>query len=292
MNLQEQTYRIKQMMGLVNEQELSPCQNQLNSDLEKAKKTWEDWLSNPATKQKFMTNHGYDENKTKEIFDKYFKALSELRVVSIQDVEKLQLNDYKKELIKFAKKEGKDLLGFVIKEIPGYLFVNCEKTSQPFLETIEHEISHVLDYIHLKTPSEKVSQLYNDQRIQRKLNNKNLEDFFMKAGITDEKKKAEVTNFFTQIMTDSKKDKIYRCSEGENLVGIQRLRQTLKKNPGEDITLEEVVPYFTFGIENSHLDIDKLVGCWAYKGFPEITEYLRELNSFAKSQAQQNINAV
>jgi hypothetical protein len=292
MNLQEQTYRMREMMGLVNEQETSSCQNQLNSDLQKAKKTWEDWLSNPATKQKFMTSHGYDENKTKEIFDKYFKALSELKVVPVQDVEKIQIDDYKKELIKFAKREGNDLLGFVMKEIPGYLFINCEKTSQPFLETIEHEISHVLDFIHLKTPSEKVSKLYNDQKIQRKLNKENLEDFFVKAGITDEKRKELITMRFTDGMTEKMRDKKYRCSEGENLVGIQRLRQTLKKNPGEDLTIDEIIPYFTFEIEDSHLDVDKLVACWVYKGLPDINNYLSELNTFAKNKSQQSSNAV
>jgi len=292
MNLQEQTNRIRQMMGLITEQEISPCQKQLNADLPVARKKWESWLSNPATKQKFMANHELDETKTNEIFSKYSESLAKTQVIPFKDVETKPKFNYQKEVIKFIKKYGDGLYGLTLKEVPNTIFVNCEKTSQSYLETIEHEFSHVLDNIYKKNPFEKVSTLYGSQKIQKQLNRTNLDDFFRKANITDENRKNKITSYFQELMEDPKLIKKYRCRESENLVAIHKLREVLNKESGEDITLEDVIPYFTLEKEAAHLDIDKLVACWVYKGLPDITNYLNQLNTLAKNKSQQNINAV
>jgi len=292
MNLQEQIYRIQEMMGLITEQEISPCQKQLNVDLPVARKKWENWLSNPTTKQKFMANHGLDESKTNEIFKKYSESLSKTQVIPFQDVENLPKFNYQKEVIKYIKRYGDGLYGLTLKEVPNTIFMNCGNTSQSYLETIEHELSHVLDNIYEKNPHKKVSALYDSQKIQKQLNKKNLDNFFNDANITDENRKNKISSYFEELMKDQKLIKTYRCRESENLVAIHKLREVLNKESGEDITLEEIIPYFTLEKDGVHLDIDKLVACWVYKGLPDIKNYLNQLNTFAKNKTKQDSTLV
>lgn len=153
-------------------------------------------------------------------------------------------------------------------------------------------MSHILDNVYEKNPHKKVSALYDSQKIGKQLNRKNLDNFFNDANITDENRKNKISSYFEELMKDQKLIKKYRCRESENLVAIHKLKEVLNKESGEDITLEEIIPYFTLEKEGSHLDIDKLVACWVYKGLPDIKNYLNQLNTFAKNKSTQDSTLV
>ena len=87
MNLNEQTYRIKQMMGLLSEQkvgnekpttnppvkdfgDVGACKTKVSTvQLDKAKKFLLDWLNNPSTKQRFITSN----HKTSQEWEQAYK---------------------------------------------------------------------------------------------------------------------------------------------------------------------------------------------------------------------------
>ena len=292
MNLQENIQRIKEMMGLITENYVPSCQREVEAIVPSAVKKWRDWLNNPATKEKFMKNHQIDEEKMNQIYKNYETVLSNIKVVTYDKNFKFTDFDEADFLMKYSK--DKSLRGFVTSKYPSTIFFNCDvKESKQIFFTLQHEISHLLDFIHPKTPSKMVSGLYNDNEIEKRLNKKNMQAFFDKMGITNPKEKRDIKRRYLFSFSAKKDTKQYSCEVGENLNGIQSLRDILGKKPGEDITLQELKPYFTLqNPKSSNTDIQKLVLCWIYKGLPDINTYLSELNSFAKNNPQQNSNQV
>jgi hypothetical protein len=294
MNLQENIQRIKEMMGLLKEQEIPKCQSEIEALVPAAVKKWRDWLNNPATKEKFMKNHQIDEEKMNQIYKNYETVLSNIKVVAYD--KNFKFTDFSEgvaqRLYQISRKKG--LQGFVVQKFPNIIFYNCSiKMKEGPFHVVQHEISHLLDNIHPKTPSKMVSGLYDDQEIDKKLDKKKMEEFFVKVGITSPKEQRKIKRNYLNLfkLTDTVKE--YGCQEGENLNGIQNLRDTLGKKPGEDITLQELKPYFILqDFEKMNTDIRKLVVCWVLKGLPDINTYLSELNTFAKNNPQQSSNAV
>jgi hypothetical protein len=293
MNLQENIQRIKEMMGLLKEQEVPKCQSEIESVVPAAVKKWRDWLNNPATKEKFMLNHGIDEEKMVQIYRNYETVLSNIKVVTYD--KKFKFTDFSEgeaqQLLRITKKGHQ---GFVVGRFPNIIFYNCggDLKEGPFY-VIQHEISHLLDFVHPKTPSKMVSALYDDQKIDKVLDKKSMRAFFQKMGINSPKEQRQIKRKYIAGFSGRGPSKEYSCKEGENLNGIQALRDLLGKKPGQDISLQELKPYFTLqDSENMNLDIKKLVYCWVYKGLPDINTYLSELNTFAKNNPQQNSNAV
>lgn len=289
MNLQENIQRIKIMMGLLNEEE-SDCQKKVDSALGSATQKWKDWLNHPVTKQKFMSNHKIDQVKMDEIYSKYNKLLKEIKIVSYDSkFEFPEYNDPK--LVETAKNFG-DAAAFVIPKYPETIFYNCDGFSSDIFTNLSHEISHLLDYIFPKNPLKNVKKLYGKNKTSNKFNTKNFESFLTKINISDVIEKERIKNRFLKILTAEKSTINYYCDEIENIQGVQKLRDELGKQPGDNITTEEIIPFFTFKTENFDDDIKNLVACWVLKGFPDINSYLSNLNLFAKQKSKQISNQV
>jgi hypothetical protein len=292
MNLQEQTNRIRQMMGIVTEQEVPACQQEAERELTNAIKKWSDWLNNPITKQKFMSNHGLDEKKTEEIYQKYNQLLKEIKVFTYDKT--YEFTDFTNtNLSQVAKKKGKSVNGFVFRNFPTSVFINCDRRLQDreISETLHHEISHLLDFIHPKNPEQKIDDLHDNHEIYKHLDKDSLDNFFLKSNITDRKTKRKIRDKYFPLFRTSKKDKQYLCLGTELLNGIQGLRDALGKKPGEDITVQEAIPFFTLlNDKTTDSDINKMVYCWVLKGLPDLDNYIKELNSFAKNNQQQSSN--
>jgi Zn-dependent peptidase ImmA (M78 family) len=257
------------------------CKSIWSKNLTPAKKYWIQWLSNPITKQKFKKNWNIkNEREVNDIFKKYVDALNKLTLVFYD---------------KFNVKNPSVSNSYAYvnpKEYNPKIYVNCSMSDKEPLETLVHEIQHILYGIKPLNPEKQVGDVFvTDNTV--KMSPKdflNVENFIKNSenmvnrNIQDASKKYNIrTDVLTELLSRAKKFEReipgYVCDESEKMSNIMAVRKYLGINPGENITKEMLVPYLS--IDKHHTDIFWILYCWALKGFGDINVLLNKINSLA-----------
>jgi hypothetical protein len=290
---------------LIGEPYLAPkeCSSKWQSQLEKAKNYWIQWLSNPITKNKFLNNWKKVEKnmtsaKVENIFKKYIDSLKVL---------KLYYYDNKSESDPLLK----DSYAYVNESNPDKIFVNCSKNDRDPYGTLIHEIQHMLYDIKPLNPEVQIANVFVNSNTKKST----IETFFdfkknpkQKTFSYDKKlfnpnEIAKLNSTSTQIgvpfeslqyiLNNSKyhekRKPGYACSETEKMSNIMSVRNLFGVKPGQNITKEMLLPYIKE--EKNNDDVSWVLACWALRGFPDLSEMLNKINDLAYQNANQNNNS-
>lgn len=272
------------------------CSSKWQSQLEKAKNYWIQWLSNPITKNKFLNNWKKVEKnmtsaKVENIFKKYIDSLKVL---------KLYYYDNKSESDPLLK----DAYAYVNESNPDKIFVNCSQNDRDPYGTLIHEIQHMLYDIKPLNPEVQIANVFvnsntkkstietffdffktSNQQSNQSMELRNIEINSKKVGTTSDTLKS----LLRKAKFEENKDPGYACRETEKMSNITSIRKTLGVKPGQNITKEMVLPYIKG--EKNHTDVSWVLFCWALKGFPDLNGMLNKMNQLAYQKTNQNNNS-
>jgi len=269
--------------------------------LPQAIKYWRDWLSAPITKQKFKENWGYNPfEDVDSIFKKYLESLKGLKL--------FYYNGNDKEWA-----EVKNAYAFVNEQNPYLVHVNCAKNDPEPLDTLVHEIQHLLYFIKPLNPERTIGSLF----VTDKTKKDNIKSFFKNlvvdsaigmmnpltlAGkkaydiLTDKNVSPQVkVNFREAVRTTGldaetilwwyqtarkeRPDTGYVCRETEKMSNIMALRKYFNLKPGQNIAPAMLKNELTK--MNPHTDAFWLLTCWALNGFEDLNKFTNRLNDLA-----------
>jgi hypothetical protein len=283
---------------LIGEPYLAPkeCSSKWQSQLEKAKNYWIQWLSNPITKNKFLNNWKKVEKnmtsaKVENIFKKYIDSLKVL---------KLYYYDNKSESDPLLK----DSYAYVNESNPDKIFVNCSKNDRDPYGTLIHEIQHMLYDIKPLNPEVQIANVFvnsntkkstietffdffktSNQQSNQSMELRNIEINSKKVGTTSDTLKS----LLRKAKFKENKDPGYVCRETEKMSNIMSVRNLFGVKSGQNITQEMVLPYIKG--EKNHTDVSWVLFCWALKGFPDLNGMLNKMNQLAYQKTNQNNNS-
>jgi hypothetical protein len=229
---------------------------------------WKKWLSNPITKEKFKKNWSFkikNDSEINNIFKKYFDALNGLEYYYFYDTKSSSM-------------------AFVRKNEPKKIFINCaiKGAESESLDTLIHEIQHLLFRIYPLNPLTQISKAFNgNQESNFEKIEDNIDKNSKKIGIDKSilnNIELEKTKF---VLGDTNPN--YACDISEKMSNIMAIRNLFGLNPGQNITLDMLKPYIE-GKKN-HEDVTFLLFCWATKGFPDINIMLSNINQLAMQQS-------
>jgi len=271
---------------------MESCRTLWGKVLPNAIKWWRDWLSDPITKKKFLSNYKDNPNTAnKYYYPKYFELLN-----------KIKLNFYNNNMISVNGIEvEKDAIAFVIGS-DGNIYVNCtfNKNQLEIEEALIHEIQHMIYDIKPLNPNKKISSVFgkNDSGKESK---EQIKSEYLSYSLNKNKTK----KYSPEIIAASKKlnidprylwtlkrranskmansdDPGYICRETEKMSNIASIRRTLGIKPGQNITFNMIRPYMTQDMETT--DFHWFLLCWAQRGFTDINKMLQTINQLALKQ--------
>ena len=260
-----------------------------NALLPKAVKWWKDWLNDPITKQKIIKNINATKKPNEAPFTEkwlndtlyvvYFKVLNSIE---------LRFVDPSKPDSKYKftpKPTTASALAYVRPDIaPTTLFINYLKQDDEPIDTLIHEIQHLLYNKYPFNPSSQVLKIFNN-----KSNTPNTSNSSIDANLQSISKKYQVETkdleWWKQTQDNyEKKNPGYTSSPNEKLSNIVAVRRLFNLKPGQPITVAMIKPYITG--TKSHTDVYWLLMGWASAKFPDLQQFLNEINDLA----QQNVN--
>ena len=263
------------------EKTINYCKGFYNdTELNKAKAYWFNWLKDPITIKKFMKNWGLPQNEVLSIFNQYNNAI---KAAQLEYVSEPKGNF----LARVTPRNFNTLLN-TAKFIP--IEVNCV---QHYLDggeekpqtVLTHEIQHLLNIIHPWQPNEKSATSKNidanlsllDKIVQLVKNrttdqDKELIDRMVQDGF-EEPDAQSIVRDFKQL---KKNNNPYIKSENELASFITAFRQRLNLKPGQDITPEQLIT------NKSANQAYWLIRFYLMSGLP-LTSYLSMINAYAKA---------
>jgi hypothetical protein len=270
----------------------SDCTSKYPPLLKQAQDYWRKWLSSPITKQKFRTNWNVqpkndtvDGKKVDDIFEEYFDCIDSLKLVFYDNTmihppgyDNINLSDMK------------DAFAFV--DEPPNVYVNCSLNDDEKLDTLIHEIQHLLYDIKPLNPSIDISNVFikpGDKRMgpkdvlgTSKNNNQsiNIKNIEINGKILN-LQAYDIASWGIQANNKIKyhRDPGYICRETEKASNIQSIRNLFGIKPGQNITPEMLKPYIKG--EKDQTDVYWLLLCWASNGFKDIRLFLADINKLA-----------
>jgi hypothetical protein len=272
--------------------DMASCKSLWSKSLPGAIKWWRDWLSDPITKKKFLSNYIDKPYAVTLYYPKYFELLN-----------KIKLNFYNDRTIKIngIHPDHDDAIAFV-NGPDGNIYVNCSFSSsyeEEIDEILIHEIQHMIYDIKPLNPEEKISSVFGKNDSEKKSKEQIKSSFLYNPSnktttyspeITAAAKKLNVDPKYISII-DARKNEIikdyahdpgYICRETEKMSNITGIRRLLGIKPGQNITLDMIKPYITR--EKSSVDIYWLFLCWAQRGFTDVNQMWQNINQLALKQ--------
>jgi len=275
--------------GLGTTSDMGRCKTLWGKASQNAIKWWKDWLSDPITKKKFLSNYSDKPYAVTLYYPKYFELLG-----------KIKLNFYNDSMVKInGETTYPDAIAYVM-EPDGNIYINC--SSNPTLEDYEsiliHEIQHMIYDIKPLNPDEKISAVFgkNSPKISKEKIKKEFistpsnNTYKFSAEIIAAAKKLNVEPIHIARIKDKHNGTIkryehdpgYICRETEKMSNINGIRKLLGVKPGQNITLDMIRPYITR--DELPTDFHWFLLCWAEKGFPDINQMLQKINQLALKQ--------
>jgi hypothetical protein len=281
------------------------CKTKSQTALLKAVIFWKNWLNNPTTRKKVEQNWAYKSNFLPMYFNvfsvdsyaawnKYFDILNKLNLIFYDET---------------MPNERLTDLAYVKPDLSLYdIHVNCSQNNEDFLDTMVHEIQHLLYHVKPLNPAKKISDafvnkneeietvdsIFNINNLLAPINTKTLD---VTNSINNTSKKLNIpyeTLEWWKIKSIQKanEDPSYICSEDEKMSNIMGIRSFLGITAGffgfidsDGITLNMLMPYIK--LEKSQTNIIWLLLCWAHRNFPDINEMLDEINALAVNQGDE-----
>ena len=283
----------EEFRGLVNQ----ACKTKSQTALSKAVSFWKNWLNDPITRKKVEQNwidesnfisiySGYHRVSSNYAWNKYFKILNNLN------------------LIFYDKTNPNELLNAFAYVRPGEslydIHINCAYYDIELLETLVHEIQHLLYHVKPLNPANKIRDAFVDkntkiENISNILNfNKLVLPNTLPLGTSKDPKILETSKKLninysvleywkkSSIERQKKEDPGYVCRETEKMSNVYAIRSLFGVKASSKITLNMLMPYIKK--EKNHGDIDFIILCWAQQGFPDINGMLDKINKLAFKQ--------
>jgi hypothetical protein len=246
------------------------------------------------------TNFKYENNeKERDIFEEYFDCIDSLKLVFYDNTMR-HPPGYNEIILSKAK----SAYAFVTRTTPENVYVNCSMDDDDALETLIHEIQHLLYEIKPLNPSINISNVFikpGDKKIgpkdvlgvlknnsttdsQYDTNSDNSENIKLNGKILglpwtdisfwDYNVKVKIRR-----RIKNNNDPGYICRETEKASNIQSIRNLFGIKPGQNITPEMLKPYINN--EKHNTDVTWLLLCWASNGFKDIRLFLSDINKLA-----------
>ena len=256
------------------------CKTKYQTALPKAVSFWKNWLNNPITKEKVYQNY-LAKNDVDKAFRKYFNILNNLNLIFYDQTTPNE------EMGALAHVNGfKSLYN---------INVNCSLDDPELLQTLVHEIQHLIYYVKPLNPAKKISDAFVNKNTKIETIN-NIFDINKLETIKDPKimetsKKLNIPYYDLELWKDlsikrgKEEDPGYICRETEKMSNIYAIRSLFGITAGGKITLNMIMPYIKS--EKNSGNINWVLMCWAKRGFPDIYEMLNEINEMAFKQGNE-----
>jgi len=256
----------------MNTNNISSCKSYISSKLPEATTFIKNWLNNPITKNKFKTLNKLSEKDLANKYSVYFHILNNIDLVVFSDP---KINT----------------IAFVQSNNPLRVNMNCHYiNNEDVVDTLIHEIQHLMWYQYPINPQKLIGESFlkpgQTPRTFDKVFDTTKEEFdnlknqLLKYGVPSEKINPIINNwikFYKRLTPEQRK---YACNENEKMSNIFQLRRFFKLQPGEDITVDMILPYITFQ-KNNITDLTWVLLCWALNGFNDISKMLNNINNLA-----------
>jgi hypothetical protein len=257
----DNTY-VRKQTPMDNEQfnKLQKCMgNYSEKILSDAVKWWENWLKTPTTLNKFANNWGISTEEASKIFQKYFTSLKNIKL--------------KYELIKNGGR------AYVSKN-DNFIHINCDfnvsgEYSEKMVETLVHEIQHILFKIKPFHPEKKVISDFKFDTEDEEQNLSKISRDLTNQGLINAEKFINKYKDYVR-----KNGTRYLENENEMLSRISGIRKALVLKPGQDIMLKD----FILLVNISNVDADWILKVLIHKGI-SIQEMLNMINRYAKNNS-------
>ena len=261
------------------------CKTKYQTALPKAVSFWKNWLNNPITKEKVYQNYlvrsERELNTVNQAFKKYFDILNNLNLI-------------------FYDQTMPNVEMGALAHVNGFkslynINVNCSLDDPELLQTLVHEIQHLIYYVKPLNPAKKISDAFVNKNTKIETIN-NIFDINKLETIKDPKimetsKKLNIPYYDLELWKDlsikrgKEEDPGYICRETEKMSNIYAIRSLFGITAGGKITLNMIMPYIKS--EKNSGNINWVLMCWAKRGFPDIYEMLNEINEMAFKQGNE-----
>lgn len=261
------------------------CKTKYQTALPKAVSFWKNWLNNPITKEKVYQNYlvrsERELNTVNQAFKKYFDILNNLNLI-------------------FYDQTMPNVEMGALAHVNGFkslynINVNCSLDDPELLQTLVHEIQHLIYYVKPLNPAKKISDAFVNKNTKIETIN-NIFDINKLETIKDPKimetsKKLNIPYYDLELWKDlsikrgKEEDPGYICRETEKMSNIYAIRSLFGIKAGGKITLNMIMPYIKS--EKNSGNINWVLMCWAKRGFPDIYEMLNEINEMAFKQGNE-----
>jgi len=243
--------------------------------LKKAIQFWKSYLQNEITYNKFIKVNRLSPVMASNIYKDYYEILDSI---------KLSVNY-------FNEGEKTEALAFVKDDNTNIVYINCANKNKNPLDTLVHEIQHLIFYRFPLNPQYKISKVFGNTPFS-----KTFENIF--KGVSQEIKSAPSVKNVNQGYIDWWKKKVdesdpgYICEPNEKMSNIMAIRQFLfydRKtdiyDPSKKITSEMLIPYIELKKRNNNIRL--LLLCWAKNGFKDLETFVNEINDLASKAIKQ-----
>lgn len=272
------------------------CKTKSQTELSKAVSFWKNWLNNPITRKKVEKNwideanfieiySGYHRVSSNYAWSKYFDILNNLNLIFYDNT----MPNAKTNAYAYVS-PSKSLYD---------ININCSSYEIELLETLVHEIQHLLYNVKPLNPAKKISNAFvnKNKKIEtmdnifdiNKLEVPNIDTLKTSKDpkIMETSKKLNVDYFYLefwkkQSLNPPDNNPDYYCSETEKMSNIFAVRNLFGIKPGGKITLNMLMPYIK--LKKNHADIEFIILCWAQQDFPDINGMLDKINVLALKQ--------
>ena len=260
MNLNEQTNRIKQMMGILSEQKIDsgkPVTNTPNvmglqqdaqmrkaceakvskTTLDKAKKWWKDWINNPTTKQRVKAKSNLSDEQINNVFKNYITIID--KIVNL----KYHMVDTEENAVMYIRTEDNTTVN-----------VNCNQATDKEITDVQivgilvHEIQHLLDEYYELIPDDALEKDFslslkgydprNKTGLILDMNRVNQSFEALKKEGFDEKALEFYKKELIDVYENGDPEYIQLTTELRSF--IYGVRNELGKTSGQNITLDEI----------------------------------------------------
>jgi len=264
-----------------------------NALLPKVREWWLKWLNDPITIQKAVANINANKKPNEQAIDAkwlttnvypiYNKVLYSLEFRYYNPT--TQKQDAKFKNVKFDP----GALAFVTRSAPSTVFINVTIEDAGALDTLIHEVQHLLWYKYPLNPTKQLLNIFNN-----KSNDTITSDNVYNAELS---KVATKYNIGTDTLKwwketqkrEEKSDPGYNSDPNEKMSNIQAVRNFFKLKPGQDITVEMLRPHINNG-GKANTDIYWLLMGWAAAKFPDLQKFVNGINALAVNDTPNNQN--
>ena len=279
-------------------QMMQSCKSSWTKSLPAAIKWWRDWLSDPITKKKFMSNYPNEPYITSRYYPEYFELLNKIKLHFYND-NTISVNNHAN------GPQFRKAIAYVVKP-DGNIYVNCSLSSsyeEEIDEILTHEIQHMIYDIKPLNPADKISSSFGKINSEKKSKEQIKREFLAEPlnktktkeyspEIIAVAKKYNLNPWYLSNLQDRTRDNRnpsdpgYICRATEKMSNIVAVRKALGIKPGQNITFDMIKPYITKQKTNN--DVSFILFCWTERGFTDLNQMLQNINQLALKQNKQS----